>query len=233
MTLLGPSGCGKTTTLRVVSGLEKPQNGTIHHRRRGDRSTLTEALLCRASSEAWPESGVPVLRPVAPHDGVRQHRLRPEDPEDEQGGDRPPGQGFPVDECRSAMYKDRYPIRAVRRSAAACCHRPRHRFRAAICCCWTSRCPTWTQSSAWICAAELKRLHTETRHDHHLRYPRSGRGADHVHQDRPVPATASIIQVAHSARSCTTTPLICTRRTSSATRASTLLTARQRFPLPV
>lgn len=29
MTLLGPSGCGKTTTLRVVAGLEKPQNGTI------------------------------------------------------------------------------------------------------------------------------------------------------------------------------------------------------------
>ena len=29
MTLLGPSGCGKTTTLRVVSGLEKPQNGFI------------------------------------------------------------------------------------------------------------------------------------------------------------------------------------------------------------
>ena len=30
MTLLGPSGCGKTTTLRVVSGLEKPQSGFIH-----------------------------------------------------------------------------------------------------------------------------------------------------------------------------------------------------------
>jgi multiple sugar transport system ATP-binding protein len=29
MTLLGPSGCGKTTTLRVVSGLEAPQNGNI------------------------------------------------------------------------------------------------------------------------------------------------------------------------------------------------------------
>ncbi len=29
MTLLGPSGCGKTTTLRVVSGLEKPQHGNI------------------------------------------------------------------------------------------------------------------------------------------------------------------------------------------------------------
>ena len=30
MTLLGPSGCGKTTTLRVVAGLERPQNGTIY-----------------------------------------------------------------------------------------------------------------------------------------------------------------------------------------------------------
>ncbi len=29
MTLLGPSGCGKTTTLRVISGLEEPQNGTM------------------------------------------------------------------------------------------------------------------------------------------------------------------------------------------------------------
>ena len=29
MTLLGPSGCGKTTTLRVVSGLERPQGGTM------------------------------------------------------------------------------------------------------------------------------------------------------------------------------------------------------------
>ena len=29
MTLLGPSGCGKTTTLRMIAGLEKPQEGTI------------------------------------------------------------------------------------------------------------------------------------------------------------------------------------------------------------
>ena len=29
MTLLGPSGCGKTTPLRVLSGLENPQNGVI------------------------------------------------------------------------------------------------------------------------------------------------------------------------------------------------------------
>lgn len=29
MTLLGPSGCGKTTTLRIISGLEKPEGGTM------------------------------------------------------------------------------------------------------------------------------------------------------------------------------------------------------------
>ena len=30
MTLLGPSGCGKTTTLRVIAGLEVPQNGKMY-----------------------------------------------------------------------------------------------------------------------------------------------------------------------------------------------------------
>lgn len=34
VTLVGPSGCGKTTTLRCVSGLEKPDSGTIQF---GDR----------------------------------------------------------------------------------------------------------------------------------------------------------------------------------------------------
>ena len=36
--LLGPSGCGKTTTLRMVSGLETPDSGTI---RIGDRDVTT------------------------------------------------------------------------------------------------------------------------------------------------------------------------------------------------
>lgn len=37
MTLLGPSGCGKTTTLRVIAGLEKPQEGYMYM---GDREIV-------------------------------------------------------------------------------------------------------------------------------------------------------------------------------------------------
>ena len=29
VTLLGPSGCGKTTTLRIVTGFERPDSGNI------------------------------------------------------------------------------------------------------------------------------------------------------------------------------------------------------------
>ena len=31
LTLLGPSGCGKTTTLRLIGGFEKPDEGIIWH----------------------------------------------------------------------------------------------------------------------------------------------------------------------------------------------------------
>ena len=35
--MLGPTGAGKTTTLRLIAGLEKPDAGTVSHRRRGHR----------------------------------------------------------------------------------------------------------------------------------------------------------------------------------------------------
>jgi iron(III) transport system ATP-binding protein len=44
MTLLGPSGCGKTTTLRMVAGLEVPDQGDIFF---GDRAmVMTSRRLC-------------------------------------------------------------------------------------------------------------------------------------------------------------------------------------------
>ena len=44
MTLLGPSGCGKTTTLRMVAGLEKPDEGDIFF---GDQAVVrTSRGLC-------------------------------------------------------------------------------------------------------------------------------------------------------------------------------------------
>ena len=94
MTLLGPSGCGKTTTLRVVSGLEKPQNGIILM----DGKEIVNAA---EASFAEPEPGVPVLRAVAPHDCVRQRGLRPAYPQGKQRDHRQKGRQ------RSGPYADR------------------------------------------------------------------------------------------------------------------------------
>jgi iron(III) transport system ATP-binding protein len=43
LTLLGPSGCGKTTTLRLLAGLERPDEGAIHVR--GDLVAAQDTLV--------------------------------------------------------------------------------------------------------------------------------------------------------------------------------------------
>ena len=50
MTLLGPSGCGKTTTLRVVAGLEKPQEGYMSMRLKSFMRNRENAILTWYSS---------------------------------------------------------------------------------------------------------------------------------------------------------------------------------------
>jgi multiple sugar transport system ATP-binding protein len=49
MTLLGPSGCGKTTTLRIIAGLEKPENGRL--RIDGEEKINSETAFYAAPSE--------------------------------------------------------------------------------------------------------------------------------------------------------------------------------------
>ncbi len=68
--MLGPSGCGKTTTLRMIGGFEEPTGGRI--------LLQGEDVTWVPPGQAQREHGLPGLRPVPPHDGRRQRRVRPQ-----------------------------------------------------------------------------------------------------------------------------------------------------------
>ena len=67
VTLLGPSGSGKTTMLMVIAGFEPPTRGEILI---GGRDVTAVPPHKREHRH-----GVPALRAVSAHDGVREHRL--------------------------------------------------------------------------------------------------------------------------------------------------------------
>ena len=68
-TLLGPSGSGKTTTLRLIAGFERPDEGRDRARRRG--------RLRAAAERARREHRLPGLRALPAHDRARERRVRP------------------------------------------------------------------------------------------------------------------------------------------------------------
>ena len=135
MTLLGPSGCGKTTTLRVVSGLEKPQNGFIYM----DGKEIVNAAeayyappsqrnlnLVFQSYALWPH--MTVFENVS--FGLKIKKIPSAELEKMVASGIPPSS--------PAASSSVWP------SPAPSCQSPG-------CSCLTSPCPTWTPSSAWIC----------------------------------------------------------------------------------
>ena len=70
LALLGPSGSGKTTLLRAA---RRVGNDEWRRPRRFDDEDATRLL----GTAAPRRLRIPVLCAVPPHDGVRQHRLRP------------------------------------------------------------------------------------------------------------------------------------------------------------
>ncbi len=106
MTLLGPSGCGKTTTLRVVSGLEKPQNGIILM----DGKEIVNAAEASFAPPSKRNLNL-VFQSYAlwPHyDRVRQRGLRPAHPQGKQRDHRQKVASA-LDRMQIGEFAKRYP----------------------------------------------------------------------------------------------------------------------------
>ena len=73
----------------------------------------------RAAARARHRHGVPELRALAAHDGVRERRLRAEAAQDPAGRDRGAGRAPSSRRSSSPGLGDRYPGPALRRAAAA------------------------------------------------------------------------------------------------------------------
>ena len=137
--IVGPSGCGKSTLLRMVAGLEEISGGEIAI---GGR-VVNDARAVRARHR----HGVPELRALSAHDGLRQHGVRPED---RQGaGGRDPGAGRQGGQDPRAR-----PVPGPRgRASSPAASGSGWRWAAPSsasrrCSCSTSRCPTSTPSCA-------------------------------------------------------------------------------------
>ncbi len=182
MTLLGPSGCGKTTTLRVVSGLEKPQNGTM---------TIDGVEMINADDAYYAEPSKRGLNLVFqsyalwPHMtvydniafGLKIQKMSKAEI------DRRVMDSLRM--MRIDMYKDRYPAElsggqqqrvAIARAVAS---EPQGAAvgRAAV---------QLGRQAAHRYAFGDETAAPGAGNYHHLRDPRPGRGIDHVHQDRDV-----------------------------------------------
>ncbi len=183
MTLLGPSGCGKTTTLRVVSGLEKPQNGIILM----DGKEIVNAAeasfappskrnlnLVFQSYALWPH--MTVFDNVA--FGLRIRKENSETIAKKVAS--------ALDRMQIGEFAKRYPTELS----------GGQQQRVAIARAIVSEPRLLLLDEPLVqpgrqaprgYARRAEAAPSRDRHHHHLRHPRSGGGADHVHPHRPVP----------------------------------------------
>ena len=149
--LLGPSGSGKTTLLRIIAGLEQPDPGS------GPILFHGEDVADRDVAQPPGRLRVPALRPVPPHDGVRERRLRAARAAAAARGRRETAIKYKVMRLLKLVQLDglRRPLSApaLRRPAPARGPGPRAGHRAARCCCSTSRSARSTPRCARSCAA--------------------------------------------------------------------------------
>ena len=81
LVLLGPSGCGKSTALRMIAGLEEPNEGKI---------TIGDEVVNDIDPKrSRRRHGLPDLRALPAHDGAPQHRVPAEEPRRLARGTRP------------------------------------------------------------------------------------------------------------------------------------------------
>ena len=126
--LLGPSGCGKTTTLNCIAGLLEPTSGSIFF---DDRDVTNLAPKDRNIGMVFQSYA------LYPHMKVIDNiafSLK-------QNGMKRPGRWHRS--CRSSICLTGCPVNSPAVSSSE------FRWRALWsrnprCCCWTSRCPTWT-----------------------------------------------------------------------------------------
>ena len=156
LVLLGPSGCGKTTTLRCIAGLETGRGG--QHRVRRRHRLRRRARDQRAAEQAEHRHGLPVVRPLAAHDGAQEHRLPAQDPRDQGRTGRPSGSR------RSPRSSTRAHCSTATRLSSAAASSSASRSRAASSpvpssCSSTSRCRNLDARLRDLVRTEIHELH--------------------------------------------------------------------------